>query len=114
MSRRRSRGSIRLTTTTIRDYGQSVARATANRATTTSRDVSREVPHLTVDERVARGKAARTEAPRSSHAVYEPAPRRPDPVKLLKRQAETRVPELVPIRYGRMLVSPFTSIAARR
>jgi uncharacterized protein (DUF2252 family) len=40
--------------------------------------------------------------------VYEPAPDRPDPVDLLERQAQTRVPELVPIRYGRMLVSPFT------
>ncbi|HEY4426594.1 MAG TPA: DUF2252 domain-containing protein [Solirubrobacteraceae bacterium] len=58
-------------------------------------------------ERVARGKAARAEVPRSSHAVFEPPARRPDPIKLLKRQAETRVPELVPIRYGRMLVSPF-------
>ncbi len=66
------------------------------------------VPHLTVNERAARGKAARAEVPRSSHAVFEPAPDRPDPVDLLERQAETRVPELVPIRYGRMLVSPFT------
>ncbi len=46
--------------------------------------------------------------PRSSHALFEPPPRRADPIKLLERQAETRVPELVPIRYGRMLVSPFT------
>jgi uncharacterized protein (DUF2252 family) len=66
------------------------------------------VPHLTVAERVARGKAARAEVPRSSHASFEPAADRPDPIKLLERQAETRVPELVPIRYGRMLVSPFT------
>jgi uncharacterized protein (DUF2252 family) len=66
------------------------------------------VPHLSVAERVARGKAARAEVPRSSHAAFEPAPRRPDPIELLERQAETRVPELVPVRYGRMLVSPFT------
>ena len=66
------------------------------------------VPHLSVAERVARGKAARAEVPRSRHAVFEPSPDRVDPVKLLERQAETRVPELVPIRYGRMLVSPFT------
>ena len=46
--------------------------------------------------------------PRSSHAKFEPAPARPDPVELLERQATTRVPELVPIRYGRMLVSSFT------
>ncbi|MGZ4185114.1 MAG: DUF2252 domain-containing protein [Solirubrobacteraceae bacterium] len=66
------------------------------------------VPHLSVDERVARGKAARQEVPRSSHAQFEPSDVRADPVELLERQAQTRVPELVPIRYGRMLVSPFT------
>ena len=67
-----------------------------------------EVPHLSIAERVARGKAARAEVPRSSHAAFQPAPKRADPVELLEQQAETRVPELVPIRYGRMLVSPFT------
>ncbi|HUE27429.1 MAG TPA: DUF2252 domain-containing protein [Solirubrobacteraceae bacterium] len=46
--------------------------------------------------------------PHASHAIFTPSPARPDPVKLLERQASTRVPELVPIRYGRMLVSPFT------
>src|SRR5258708_1378482 len=66
------------------------------------------VRYLSVAERIARGKAARSEVPRSSHAAYEPHARRGDPVKLLERQAKTRVPELVPIRYGRMLVSPFT------
>ena len=68
----------------------------------------RAIPHLSVGERTARGKAARNEVPRSGHAVFEPLSRRPDPVELLERQAKTRVPELVPIRYGRMLVSPFT------
>src|SRR3954451_23165027 len=66
------------------------------------------VPHLSVAERIARGKAARHEVPRASHATFEPSPTRADPVELLERQAKTRVPELVPIRYGRMLVSPFT------
>ena len=66
------------------------------------------VEHLAVAEHVARGKAARTEVPRSRHAVFEPSADRTDAVTLLERQAETRVPELVPIRYGRMLVSPFT------
>jgi hypothetical protein len=66
------------------------------------------LPHLSVAERVARGKAARAEVPRASHAALEPSPNRPDPLELLERQAATRVPELVPIRYGRMLVSPFT------
>ena len=66
------------------------------------------VPHLTATERVARGKAARREVPRASHAGFVPAANRHDPVELLESQAATRVPELVPIRYGRMLVSPFT------
>jgi uncharacterized protein (DUF2252 family) len=64
--------------------------------------------HLTVNERVARGKSARADAPRSSHGKWEPAPDRPDPVALLEEQAASRVPMLVPVRYGRMLVSPFT------
>jgi uncharacterized protein (DUF2252 family) len=66
------------------------------------------IPHLSVAERVARGKAARAEVARSSHAVFEASSNRPDPVEVLERQAQTRVPELVPIRYGRMLVSAFT------
>ncbi len=59
-------------------------------------------------ERVARGRAARQVTPRSSHGDWRPDPDRPDPVGLLEEQAASRVPELVPIRYGRMLVSPFT------
>ncbi len=66
------------------------------------------VEHLTVAERAASGKAARAEVPRSSHAAWEPAKQRASPLDLLEEQAETRVPALVPIRYGRMLVSPFT------
>ncbi len=66
------------------------------------------VRHLSVAERVARGKEARSEVPRADHARFEPPASRADPVALLDRQAKTRVPELVPIRYGRMLVSPFT------
>jgi uncharacterized protein (DUF2252 family) len=64
--------------------------------------------HLTVEQRVARGRAARAKVPRSAHGRWEPAPDRPDPVALLEEQAASRVPTLVPIRYGRMLVSPFT------
>jgi uncharacterized protein (DUF2252 family) len=63
---------------------------------------------LTVEERLARGRGARKDAPRSSHGEWEPAFDRPDPVALLEEQAATRVQDLVPIRYGRMLVSPFT------
>ncbi len=66
------------------------------------------VSHPSVAERVARGKAARAQVPRSAHAIFEPPSGRADPVALLESQAKTRVPELVPIRYGRMLVSPFT------
>src|SRR5436305_13187553 len=66
------------------------------------------VPHLSVADRIDLGKRARSEVPRSSHGVFEPAADRADPVNLLERQAANRVPELVPIRYGRMLISPFT------
>jgi uncharacterized protein (DUF2252 family) len=66
------------------------------------------VPHFSPAERAARGKAARGELPRSAHAAWEPGPRRTDPVDLLEVQAGTRLPELGGIRYGRMLVSPFT------
>jgi uncharacterized protein (DUF2252 family) len=64
-------------------------------------------PHLTPKERAARGKAARAEVPRERHAEWDPPPSRPDPLALLEAQAESRVPELVPIRYGRMLATPF-------
>jgi uncharacterized protein (DUF2252 family) len=63
--------------------------------------------HLTPAERAARGKAVRAQVPLQSHAVFDPPPDRPDPVALLEEQAVTRVRELVPVRYGRMLVSPF-------
>jgi uncharacterized protein (DUF2252 family) len=66
------------------------------------------VEHFTVAERAARGKAARAEVPRSTHADWEPAHVRVDPIALLEEQGASRVKELVPIRYGRMLVSPFT------
>ena len=71
-------------------------------------EVPRVVPHLTAAESQAKGKEARAKVPRSSHAAFEPQPNRPDPVALLQSQAASRVPELVPIRYGRMMVSPFT------
>jgi uncharacterized protein (DUF2252 family) len=66
------------------------------------------VEHPTRSERAQRGKAARAEVPRSSHGAWEPSAARRDPVSILSEQALTRVPELIPIRYGRMLVSPFT------
>src|SRR2546429_7473657 len=64
--------------------------------------------HFTPDQRAARGRAERTEVPRSLHAEWQPGPGRRAPVELLEEQARTRVPELVPVRHGRMLVSPFT------
>jgi uncharacterized protein (DUF2252 family) len=63
---------------------------------------------MDVSERAATGKAARSRAPRSSHGEWEPAAGREDPVAILEAQAESRVQELLPIRYGRMSVSPFT------
>src|SRR6476659_759920 len=74
----------------------------------TSSSRSKALQHFTPAERGARGKAARQELPRSAHAAWEPGPQRRDPVDLLEDQASTRLPELGPIRYGRMLVSPFT------
>jgi hypothetical protein len=56
--------------------------------------------------RAARGRAARRSVPREAQAQFTPAADRPDPVHLLEQQARTRVPDLVPIRYGRMLASP--------
>src|SRR4029079_4341379 len=66
------------------------------------------VEHPSVEERQARGRAVRKEVGRSSHAGWTPATDRPDPVGLLEAQNETREPDLVPVRHGRMMVSPFT------
>ncbi|MCF1594271.1 DUF2252 domain-containing protein [Streptomyces muensis] len=62
---------------------------------------------LSPDERTALGKETRARVPRSAHALYEPDEKRPDPLDIIERQSATRVPELVPVRYGRMLESPF-------
>jgi uncharacterized protein (DUF2252 family) len=72
-----------------------------------ARPIATELDHPSVEERLARGKAARAQTPRESHAEFTPTDR-PDPIALLEEQAVTRVPELVPIRYARMGVSPFT------
>ena len=71
------------------------------------RKAPRQVPHLTREESAARGKAARSSAPLASHAGFDPGRERPDPIALLEGQAISRVPELVPIRYGRMVTTPF-------
>ena len=65
------------------------------------------VDHPTVEQRAARGKAARASVPREVHGEWSPGQRRLAPLDLLAEQATTRVPELVPIRYGRMAASPF-------
>jgi uncharacterized protein (DUF2252 family) len=68
----------------------------------------RKIAHPGLDERRALGKAARKETPPDSHAKWKPAADRPDPVALLEQQNERREPDLVPVRHGRMMVSPFT------
>ncbi len=62
----------------------------------------------TAAEQYAAGRARRKVVPRASHAAFEPSAGRPDPVEILEAQAASRVPELVPIRHGRMAPSPFT------
>ena len=72
------------------------------------RRTGKTTPNSSPAESAARGKAARAEVPRSAHGAWEPVAGRSDPVALLDEQAHTRLPELAPIRYGRMLGSPFT------
>ena len=68
----------------------------------------RKIAHPSVEDRKARGLEARDRAALSSHTKWEPAAGRPDPVGLLEEQNRTREPDLVPVRHGRMMVSPFT------
>src|ERR1700757_3378530 len=68
----------------------------------------RQIKHFSVDERQAQGRTARDSTPPSSHAGWRPAADRPDPVGLLEQQDRTREADLVPVRHGRMMVSPFT------
>ena len=63
--------------------------------------------YRTPKQRAELGRAARRSVPRSAHARFEPASDRADPVAVLQAQSVGRIPELVPIRYGRMLTSPF-------
>ncbi len=69
---------------------------------------STHIEHPSVEERKARGKGLRATAEPSSHSGWHPATDRPDPVSLLEEQDATREPDLVPVRHGRMMVSPFT------
>ena len=63
---------------------------------------------LTYAELRAEGKSLRDKCPREAHAVWKPAPDRHDPIHLLEESSKGRIPELIPIRYGRMIQSPFT------
>jgi hypothetical protein len=67
-----------------------------------------DVAHLSIDQRRARGEEARDRTPPSSHGGWRAAGGRPDPVDLLEEQNRSREPDLVPVRHGRMMVSPFT------
>ncbi len=66
------------------------------------------VRHPSLEERRERGRLARKRTPPSIHTGWEPAVDRPDPIALLEEQNTTREPDLVPVRHGRMMVSPFT------
>jgi uncharacterized protein (DUF2252 family) len=68
----------------------------------------RRIAHPSVDDRRARGKQAQDQTPLSTHTGWTPATDRPDPVALLEEQDATREPDLVPVRHGRMMLSPFT------
>ena len=83
-----------------------MAQAAPNREV--GRVTVRKIAHPSVDDRKAKGLEARDRVPLSSHTGWRPATDRPDPVALLEKQDFTREPDLVPVRHGRMMVSPFT------
>ena len=66
------------------------------------------VTHRSLEERRTRGEEARTATPLSAHAGWQPVPARAHPIALLEQQDATREPDLVPVRHGRMMVTPFT------
>ena len=68
----------------------------------------KKIKHPSVEERASKGKGYRTNTPVASHTEWKPASDRPDPVALLEEQNLTREQDLVPVRHGRMLASPFT------
>src|SRR5262245_43097555 len=86
----------------------SIAWVNTERGAMGSRDTDNgRQPHPSAAERAARGKAERAEVPRRAHGEWQAPPARADPVEVLEEQDQARIPELVPIRHGRMLVSPF-------
>jgi uncharacterized protein (DUF2252 family) len=70
--------------------------------------MAEKIKHPSVEDRVSKGKGKREKTPVASHTGWTPATDRPDPVALLEEQNKTREQDLVPVRHGRMLVSPFT------
>ena len=68
----------------------------------------------TIEERMAAGKALRVKFPRIKQGEYKPSAKRVDPVSIQEEQGKTRLPELVPIRYARMLTSPFAFLRGGR
>src|SRR6266550_2309226 len=93
-----------------RARGALVARSRVGWAVSTGggRMAVRKIAHPGIDDRKAKGLEARDGAALSSHTKWRPAADRPDPVGLLEEQNVTREPDLVPVRHGRMMVSPFT------
>ena len=76
--------------------------------TKVDRSLEMRVDHVSLEEATAKGKAARLAVPRSLHAGWAPPAGRRSPVEVIAEQATSREPDLVPIRHGRMMVSPFT------
>jgi hypothetical protein len=84
-------------------------KAKSDKPSTKASKAAKDVPELrSRAERLAAGKLLRDTVPRTSHAEWKPSKKRRDPIDVLEESNKDRVRELVPIRYGRMLRSPFT------
>jgi hypothetical protein len=75
---------------------------------TAKRDIPAFTPRPTRAERYAMGESLRKKCQRTSHGEWKPSNDRPDPVRLIEEADKGRIPQLVPLRQGRMLESPFT------
>ncbi len=103
------RGGYRMTTTG--DESQAVEQAGGENLTKAEGEMKiapKVIPHPSIEERAHRGREARKKVTRASHGGWAPAGDRPDPVALLVEQDARREADLVPVRHGRMMVSPFT------
>ncbi len=74
---------------------------------TATKNIPAFTPRPTRSERYAMGESLRKKCPRTSHADWKPSSDRPDPVQVIEEADKGRIPELVPLRHGRMLESPF-------